>query len=418
MDGTAMGNAATSHAAAENRWLQGVVVLDLTRYLAGPACTRMLVELGADVIKVEQPPYGDPNRSNSPRKNRRAGAHIQQNRGKRSVCIDFRSETGIALVRDLVPHADVVVENFSPGVMASKGLGYDDLKALRPDVIMVSISGFGQSGPLSERSCFDLIAQAMSGLMHMTGDPAGPPTFSGIAMADTNAGVHAFAALGHALFHRERSGEGTHLDISMIDSLVHFHDMTIHTASMAPDGPEPIRAGRDFPTLSPAGSFRAPQGWITILCTEAQMSNLWTALGRPELADDPRFESNPTRLQHRQALTEIIEAWMATHDSDAEVLAALAAARVPAGPVLSPSQMLEHPHFVARNTVRTVQDPLAGPVAIPGFPIKSSSPLPPDDHPTPALGQHNAEVLGGMLGISESRLAELEAAGVIASKQH
>ena len=312
----------------------------------------------------------------------------------------------------------MVVENFTPGVMARKGLGYFDLKAIKPDVIMASISGFGQTGPLAERPCFDLVAQAMAGLMHMTGDPDGPPTFVGIGVADTNAGAHAFGAIGHALFHRERTGRGTHLDISMADALLPFHDMTIHTVSMDPDGPEPIRQGRHFPTLSPAGAFRGPEGWIIILCIEWQIRNLWAALGDPALADDARFESNPDRIKNRDELTEIIEAWMATFATDAEVLDALVAACVPAGPVLTPGEILNHPHFVERNMVRIVEDPLAGPVAIPGFPIKSTDPLPPDDYPTAALGEHNAEVLGGLLRMTDERLAELEAAGVIASKPH
>ena len=402
----------------DNRWLEGVRVLDLTRYLAGPACTRMLVEMGADVIKIEQPPYGDPNRSNRPRTNRRAGTHIQQNRGKRSVCLDINTAEGVAIIKDLVRHADVVVENFTPGVMARKGLGYEDLKAIKPDVIMASVSGFGQSGPLAERPCFDLVAQGMAGLMHMTGDPAGPPTFVGIGLADSNAGAHAFGAIGHALFHRERTGRGTHLDISMADALLPFHDMTIHTVSMDPDAPEPIRKGRHFPTLSPAGAFRGPEGWIIILCIEWQIKNLWTALGDPALAEDAHFRSNPDRIKNRDELTEIIEAWMATFTSDAEVLDALARARVPSGPVLTPREILDNPHFVERNMVRIVDDPLAGPVAIPGFPIKSTDPLPADDYQTAALGEHNAEVLGGLLRIPDERLAELEAAGVIASKLH
>lgn len=399
-------------------WLEGITVLDLTRYLAGPACTRMLVEMGADVIKIEQPPYGDPNRSNRPRINRRAGTHIQQNRGKRSVCLDINTDEGAAIIKSLIPHVDVIVENFSPGVMARKGLGYDDLRSIKPDLIMASISGFGQSGPLSERPCFDLVAQAMSGLMHMTGDPDGPPTFAGIGIADTNAGAHAFGAIGHALFHRERTGRGTHLDISMVGALLHFHDTSIHTASMDPDGPDPIRQGRDFPSLSPAGAFRGPEGWIVILSTEAQMASLWTALGKPELAEDDRFRSNPDRIEHRDELTAIIETWMATFETDSEVLDALTSARVPAGPVLTPNQILTHPHFVEREMVRFIDDPRAGRVAIPGFPIKSSDPLPADDHQASALGEHNADVLGSMLGMSDEQLAGLEASGVIASKPH
>lgn len=399
-------------------WLEGITVLDLTRYLAGPACTRLLTELGADVIKIEQPPYGDPNRSNQPRINKRAGAHIQQNRGKRSVCVDINTDEGAGIVRALVPHVDIVVENFSPGVMARKGLGYDDLSAIKPEIIMASVSGFGQSGPLSERPCFDLIAQGFSGLMHMTGDPEGPPTFVGFGLGDTNVGAHAFGAIGHALFHRERTGRGTHLDVAMVDSLFHFHDMAVHTASMAPDAPEPLRAGRNFSTLSPAGSFRGPEGWIVILCTEWQMKSLWTAMERPDLAADDRFSSNPNRIEHRDALTAEIESWMATFDTDEELLAALEAARVPAGPVLSPTQALTHNHFVERGVVRTVTDPLAGDVQLPAFPWRSTDPMPPDDYVAAALGEHNREILGGILGMDEASIEALETSGVLASKPH
>lgn len=401
----------------ETAWLEGIVVLDLTRYLAGPACTRLLTELGADVIKIEQPPYGDPNRSNSPRINRRAGAHIQQNRGKRSVCVDINTEEGAAIVRELVPHVDVVVENFSPGVMARRGLGYDDLKAIKPDLIMASVSGFGQSGPLSEQPCFDLIAQAYSGVMHMTGEPDGPPTFVGIGLGDTNAGAHAFGAIGHALFHRERTGRGMHLDIAMIDSLFHMQEQQVHAASMDPEL-EPMRQGRYFPTLAPAGSFRGPDGWIIILCTELQMNNLWKAMGRPELADDPRFDINPHRLTNRDALCEIIEGWMATFDSDEAVMAALAEARVPHGPSLSPADALTHPHFVERGVVRTVEDPLAGPIQIPGFPFRSTDPLPPDVYVAPALGEHNDEVLVGLLGMDAAQVADLQERGIVVVKPH
>jgi CoA:oxalate CoA-transferase len=397
------------------RWLEGIVVLDLTRYLAGPSCTRLLVELGADVIKVEQPPHGDPTRANHPRINRRSGAFIQQNRGKRSVCIDIDTAEGRDLILGLVRHADVVVENFSPGVMASKGLGYADLTAVRPDVIMVSISGFGQTGPLSERPCFELIAQGYAGIMHMTGERDGPPTFVGAGIADTNAGAHAFGAIGHALFHRARTGRGCHLDVAMVDALFHFNEQSVHQPSMDP-AYEPVRNGRDYPYLSPAGLFKAPQRWIAILCAEQQMKNLWKALGRPELAQDPRFDTLAHRLEHRAALTELIESWMATFSTDDEVMDALAAARVPHGPVLSPRDALTHPHFVARGTIRTVHDPLAGAVQIPGFPWRASDPLPPDDHVAAALGEHNAIVLGGMLGLSDDQLSDLAARGVIASK--
>jgi CoA:oxalate CoA-transferase len=399
-------------------WLEGIRVLDLTRYLAGPASTRLLVELGAEVIKIEQPPYGDPNRSNQPRINRRAGTHIQQNRGKQSVCLDINTIEGQEIIRQLAHKVDVVVENFSPGVLARKNLAYTDLSALKPDLIMASISGFGQTGPYSDRACFDLIAQGFAGVMHMTGEPDGPPMFSGMGLADTNAGAHAFGAIGHALFHRERTGRGTHLDISMVDSLFHFHDMAVHTVSMDPQRPEPIRQGRDYPTLSPAGAFQGPTGWIIILCTEWQMPNLWAALNQPELASDPRFSSNPNRIEHRQALTEIIETWMAGFAANEAVLDALNTARVPSGAVLTPVEAMTHPHFVERNMVRQVIDPLAGTVTIPGFPWKSSDPLPADDYGASALGEHNETVLGDLLGMTSAEITALSNSGIISSKPH
>ena len=399
-------------------WLEGIRVLDLTRYLAGPASTRLLVELGAEVIKIEQPPYGDPNRSNQPRINRRAGTHIQQNRGKQSVCLDINTIEGQEIIRQLAHKVDVVVENFSPGVLARKNLAYTDLSALKPDLIMASISGFGQTGPYSDRACFDLIAQGFAGVMHMTGEPDGPPMFSGMGLADTNAGAHAFGAIGHALFHRERTGRGTHLDISMVDSLFHFHDMAVHTVSMDPQRPEPIRQGRDYPTLSPAGAFQGPTGWIIILCTEWQMPNLWVALNQPELASDPRFSSNPNRIEHRQALTEIIETWMAGFAANEAVLDALNTARVPSGAVLTPVEAMTHPHFVERNMVRQVSDPLAGTVTIPGFPWKSSDPLPADDYAASALGEHNETVLGDLLGMTSAEITALSNSGIISSKPH
>ena len=193
------------------RWLEGLVVLDLTRYLAGPVATRLLTELGATVIKIEQPPFGDPNRSNRPRINRRAGAHIQQNRGKQSVCVDLDTQEGQEIVRSIAAKCDIVVENFSPGVLNRKHLGYNDLKLVKPDIIMASISGFGQTGPLAERPCFDLIAQAYSGIMHMTGEPDGPPTFVHFPLSRA---ISPRCLNGTRYLHTDASGETLPLPLS------------------------------------------------------------------------------------------------------------------------------------------------------------------------------------------------------------
>tara|TARA_E500000331_G_scaffold17776_1_gene15784 strand:- start:883 stop:1734 length:852 start_codon:yes stop_codon:yes gene_type:complete len=283
---------------------------------------------------------------------------------------------------------------------------------------MASVSGFGQTGPLSEQPCFDLIAQGYAGLMHMTGEPDRPPMFVGFGLADTNAGAHAFAAIGHALFNRERTGRGTHLDISMVDALFHMQDLPVHAESMTGGEYGAIRQGTDFQMLSPAGSFQGPEGWIVILCAEAQIANLYEAMGKSELGEDPRFQGNPARLENRKELTSIIEKWMSSFNSDQEVLETLQKHRVPCGPVLTPNETLTHPHFVERGTIRTVEDPLLGNVQIPGFPFKSSDPLPDDSYVAAALGEHNHEVLTNELGKNAEEISHLENTGVIASKPH
>ena len=368
------------------------------------------------MIKVEQPPHGDPMRAQAPRRNRRSGAFIQQNRGKRSLCVDLSQPEGVALIHRLVPEVDLVVENFTPGVMARRGLGWEQLSALNPRLIMVSVSGFGQTGTMANRSSFDFIAQAYSGIMHMTGETDGPPMFVGAGMGDTNAGVHAFAGIGFALFNRERTGRGVHIDISMIDALFHFHEQAVQAASLTDGEFEPMRQGRHYQPVAPAGSFQGPQGWIVLLCTVNQIDNLWEALGRPELAKDERFATNEARLTHRDELVTIIETWMAGFATDAEVLAALEAHRVPCGPVLSPADAAHHPYFTERGAVREIHDPVAGSFLVPGFPIRYSDAGADLDLVAPNLGQHNAEVLGQLLGLSAEEAADLEARGVLRAK--
>ena len=403
-------------APAEEPYLAGVRVLDFTQYLAGPACTRLLVELGAEVIKVEMSPWGDPTRAGVPRRNGRAGGFIQQNRGKRSLCVDLRRPEGVELVKQLVPHVDVLVENYSHGVMARRGMDYPAMSALNPRLIYASVSGFGQTGPLRHKTSFDFIAQAYAGVMHMTGEADGPPTFVGLGVGDTNAGLHAFAGIGYALYRRDRTGRGTHIDISMVDALFHMQETAVHAASMTDGEFVPWRQGRHYQPLSPAGSFKAPQGWIVILCTQGQIDGLFAAMGQPELAQHPDFRNNNGRLEHRDELTRLIETWMATFASDEEVIAVLERHRVPCGPVLSPADARHHPYFLEREMVREVNDPLAGSFLIPGFPIKFSDRGPELDLATANLGQDNHGILHDLLGYDEATIAELEAQGVLAAR--
>jgi crotonobetainyl-CoA:carnitine CoA-transferase CaiB-like acyl-CoA transferase len=407
-------NALPEHLVGETPYLEGIVVLDFTQYLAGPACTRLMVEMGADVIKVELPPYGDPVRPSPPRKNGRSAYHVQQNRGKRSLSVDLRRPEGVELIKDLVKRADVVVENYSPGVMARRGLGYDVLSEINPRIIMASISGFGQSGPLSGKTAFDLIAQAYSGMMHMTGDPDGPPMFVGAGVSDVTTGVHAFAAIGYALFRRDRTGQGTHLDIGMVDAMYHTQEAAVSGPSLSDGEMVAMRTGRHYQPASPAGTFRGPDGWIVVFALENQIRNLWEAMGQPELADDERFHNNPARLEHREALAGVIEAWMAGFDSDQAVLDVLEEHRVPCAPVVEPVALADtHPHFLERGTVREVHDPVAGSMLVPGFPLRFSDAPPLPDLVAAEVGENNDDVLGDLLGLSADAVAALEEEGVL-----
>lgn len=400
---------------ADRDLLAGVRVLDFTQYLSGPCCTRMLAELGADVIKVELAPGGDPARLLPSMHNGRSAYFVQQNRGKRSVCVDLSRDDAPALLQRLAAGVDVVVENFGPGVAARKGLTYEVLAAANPGLIMASITGFGRQGSQSHKLAFDLIGQAYAGLMHMTGDPDGPPMFVSAAIADQSAGLHAFGAIGMALFARTRTGVGQHIELSLVDSLYWMHEVNVQAASI--DGIDPVRAGRHHPAVAPAGTYQGPQGWIVMLALERQWPALLTAMGRPELADDPRFVDNAARVVHRDALTVEVEAWMAGFATDAEVLAALEEARVPCSPVLTPRQTLTEPYFLERKMVRTISDAVIGEFQAVGFPFKfSGRPGGADVQPdlvAPSLGEHNEVVLGELLGLDAAGVAALERGGLL-----
>lgn len=387
--------------------LDGVRVLDFTQYLAGPSCTRMLVELGAEVIKVEAP-TGDPTRAIKPQRHGVSGLFMQQNRGKRSICLDIHQPEAVAALHRLVTEVDVVVENFTPGVMERRGLGWDALSRLNPRLIMASVSGFGQSGPYRDRSCFDFIAQGFTGLMHMTGEADGPPYFVGIGVGDTNAGVHAFAGIGYALYQRDRTGRGTHLDVSMVEALYHMQENAVSATSMSGEYVA-MRQGRHYQAASPAGTFKGPEGWIVVLCMPGQVGGLFAAMGRPELAEDERFAAYDARLVNREALTDIMESWMATFATDAEVLQALLAHRVPSGPVLSPAETLTHPLFVERGAIRQIRDTGGGTFSAPAFPLIFDGVRPSADVIPPLLGEHTREVLAEA-GLTETEIDVLVAA--------
>ncbi|MCC6709334.1 MAG: CoA transferase [Gammaproteobacteria bacterium] len=395
--------------------LDGIRVLDFTQYLAGPTVTRLMAEMGAEIIKIELAPGGDPSRGLPWSDHGRSGYFIQQNRGKRSVCLDLRDPAADTIVRELVAKADVVVENFGPGVMEKRRLSYADLKAIKPDIIMASLSAFGRESPLSHKTGYDWAAQAFAGLMHMTGPADGPPQPIGLAIADTGSGVHAFSAIGYALFHRGRTGEGQWLDLAMVDCMFHLQDIALQAHTLSKGAYMPTRNGNHHPLLCPFGVYKGPSGYLVILALQPQWKNMCAAMGRPDLEHDPRFDSSDARAAHQQELIPVIEAWLAGFADNDAVFAHLEAHRVPSAPVLSPVDALTHPYFTARGTVRQIEDPLMGPLAIPGFPLRFSAQPTLPELIAPRLGEHNGAVLQGLLGYSAAEVADLVGRGVLQS---
>ena len=396
--------------------LSGCRVLDFTQYLAGPTVTRLMAEMGAYIIKVEQTPMGDPSRLLPVIKGGRSAYFVQQNRGKRSLCLDFSKPEALDVLRALVRTVDIVVENYGPGVMEKRGLDYESLRKINPALIMASVSAFGRKGPLAHKVGYDIIAQAFSGLMHMTGDPSGPPQFVLMGIGDVSSGVHAFAALGYALYYRERTGVGQHIDMAMIDSLYHMHEINVQAYTTSGGQHVPLRAGGHHPLACPCGVYKGPRGWIVLLVLDRQWPSMARAMGRPELADDPRFATNTERARNQKELIAEIEKWMQSLPDDETVLSVLEEHRVAAAPVLSVAETVNHPYFRARGMVRTVPDPILGEVTIPGFPLKFSAFPEPLDIQAPLLGEHNAEVLEKQLGYGAAQVAGLVERGVLHSE--
>ncbi|MBK6657774.1 MAG: CoA transferase [Proteobacteria bacterium] len=402
-------------AALPKHILNGYRVLDMTHVLAGPTASRLMAEMGAEVIKVEFPPLGDVARMLPAHKNGRSAYYTQQNRGKFSICLNAKTPQGRAIITDLLKTADVFIENFAPGVIGRMGFSWEEVHKINPRLVMYSISAFGQSGPLSSLPGFDYIAQAYSGVMGMIGDPDGAPSFPMVSMGDISTGVHAAAAIGFALLHRERGGEGQYLDISLLDAYTGYHELNIHLYSLTNGEVEPTRAGSQHFAVCPLGLFKTREGYVCIIALQNQWAPLCRAIGRPELADDPRYNDNARRVARASEVIGILQAWCDAQPDDAAILAALEAERVPCAPVLRIGQVVSHPHMLERGTVRVVKDPKLGEVLMPGMPLRFSG----FEHNQPLeaafLGQHNEAVLTGMLGYDAARIEALRAAGVLHS---
>lgn len=393
--------------------LDGLVVLDFTQYVAGPTVTRLMAALGAYVVKIEPAPSGDLARLLPWIRDGRGSTFVQHNRGKRSLAVHIDSPEGAALIRELVTRADVVVENYGPGVMEKRGLAYDDLRKINPAIIMASVSAYGRQGPLSHRVGYDPIAQAHAGLMHMIGEPDGPPMPVGIAISDTTAGLNCFGALGYALYHRERTGVGQHIDIALVDTMFQNHELGVAAYAVSDGEYTPARIGRHHPLVCPCGVYRGPEYWMVVLVLDNQWPNFCTAMGMPELEHDARFVDGPLRAKNQLELISIIEQWMARQDTDDAVMKIFERHRVPAAKVLTPVDALTDVHFLARDMIDSVSDPVLGDIKAPGVPLRFSTSPVLQGCPAPLLGEHNHEVLSRLLGWDAQRIEHLHTADVL-----
>jgi crotonobetainyl-CoA:carnitine CoA-transferase CaiB-like acyl-CoA transferase len=393
--------------------LDGYKVLDFSQVLAGPTVTRLMAEMGAEVIKIELPPGGDRSRHLPYLRDGRSGYFVQQNRGKKSVCIDLKHPLGHAIVRELVTAVDVMVENFAPGVIARHDLGYETVSALNPRLVMCSISLCGQAGPSASKPGFDHIGASLAGVLDMTGEIDGPPLLNTMGIGDISTGVHGLSAVLGALLYRERSGKGQWVDVSLVDSYFHYHDLSAQALSLSGGAIKPRRSGGHHYLVTPAGIFKSREGYIFVVALDHQWPDLCRTMGRPELAEDARFKTNVARTQNASALIRIIEEWLQAQSSDAEALRCLDEHRVPNAPVLSVEQAMNHPQLRTRRTVRSIHDRVLGEFQVPGFPLRFSEFPSELTLEAPFLGEHNLEVLEKYLGYSASRVKELEAVGVL-----
>jgi crotonobetainyl-CoA:carnitine CoA-transferase CaiB-like acyl-CoA transferase len=350
--------------------LAGLRMIDITENLAGPFCAMLLADMGVETLKIERPKIGDTTRGWGEPRETVSRAFTMVNRNKRSVVVDLKQPEGVEVVRRLAVQADILLENHRPGYMDRIGLGYEALSALNPRLIYAQISGFGQTGPYRDRGGLDLIAQAMSGLMSVTGEPDGPPAKAGFPVNDLGTGVFAAYGILCALHARERTGHGQRVDASLFETGIAFS--VWQTAKYLDTGVPPGRMGSAHPLSAPYQAFRTADGYIVIGAGSQNLyRRLCQVLGCPELADDPRFDTQPKRMERYVELARLLEE-RTTQRPAAELLAALAEAGIPAGPIYDIAQMLDDPQARARSMVIETDHPVFGPLRTIGNPVKLS----------------------------------------------
>ena len=386
-----------SPSAARQPALHGVRILDLSRVLAGPWCTMTLADLGADVIKIENPRGGDDTRAWGPFVEGESAYYLCTNRNKRSVAVDISQPEGQQLLRELVRHCDVVVENFKAGALQRYGLDYESLRQLRPDLIYCAISGYGRSSPLAERAGYDYVVQAEGGLMAITGEARGEPMKVGVAVADLFTGMYAVQAILAAIIARRNDGQGQFIDMALFDCQLAML-ANVGSAQLV-TGQEPARYGNAHASVVPYQLLSTQDDPIVLAVGNDRQFKLLCeeVMEHPELAADPRFATNAGRTQHRDALIPLLEAVLRTRPA-AEWQARLASTGIPTGTVRSVGAALASPEAAARHMVSTVQHPKLGPLKLVSSPIRLSGTPVREPSPPPLLGQHTEEVLRELLG--------------------
>jgi formyl-CoA transferase len=394
--------------------LDSIRVLDLSRVLAGPYCTMMLGDLGAEVIKVERPGTGDDTRAwGPPFVGGESAYYLCCNRNKKSITVNLKDEAGRKLVADLAERSDVLVENFLPGQLEGWGLGWDALSKRNPRLVYCSITGFGQTGPRRDEPGYDILIQAMSGVMSITGEADGSPMKLGVAIADITSGMFACNAIVAALFARERTGKGERIDIALWDSTLAW--LANVGQNYLVSGKVPQRQGTAHPNIVPYQAFEAADGSLIVAVgNDAQFQRFCQAIDRPDLVGDPRFAKNADRVRLRETLVPDLASTFRSRPT-AEWLTRLQQAEVPAGPVNSVAAALAEPQVGARGTVQHLSHPTIGDLQLIGSPLRFGSDLRPPTAP-PLLGEHTDDVLRDVLGLPAAAIEHLRSTGVVGER--
>ena len=400
------------------RPLTGIRVIGLEQYMSAPYCTMLLADAGAEVIKIERPGRGDPRRSIPPfitdeQGQRVAGGFIGYNRNKKSLALNLREEAGKKILRDLVKESDVVVENLRPGAMDKLQLGYDQLKEINRRLIYTAISGFGRlkghTSPYAQRPAFDIVAEAMSGVMNLVGFPDKPPSWTIYGMADVYTGMVTAYGVMLALFMREQTGEGQFVDSAMLDNMLALNERMVTLYSFT--GESPSRG--QMKHLYPRGAFECQDGYLALnIPDDIQWGRLCQAIGREDLKDDTRTENGTARAINADFIRKIIEGWLADK-TRTQAVALLEEQGVPSGPVYTAEDVFDDPHFAARNMLVTVDDPVAGPHKYARSPLHLSSAPEIPAKPAPQLGEHTQTILKDLLGYGDREIEQLQDQGVI-----